>query len=128
MAKTQLDVVAMAHRRLGILATDEVPTADMDDYASDTLEALFEELQVSHGMSFTWTLATVPEAAFLPLSYLLATEIAPHYEVPSESRAKAMGRLRAYQFPDDREDSRDLDDDGTVTDAEAAAGKRAEYY
>ena len=125
---TTLDVIAMAHRRLGVLSADDVPSADMDAFATDTLTALFDELATVHRVDVAWDLDTVPQAAFLPLSYLLAAEIAQHYERPAEPRLRALNRFLAYAFPDDRPDSRDLDEDGTVTDDEAEAGKRAVYF
>jgi hypothetical protein len=39
-----------------------------------------------------------------------------------------IARLRTYGFPDDRDDSKDLDDDGTVTDEEADAAARGQFY
>lgn len=128
MTKTRLDVITMAHRRIEVLATDEEPTADQEAFAGDVLGGLFAEVNEVQGMAFTWGLEETPDAAFLPLSYLLAVEIAPHYGRPSESRAKAMGRLRAYAHPDDRADSRDTDEDGEISDAESQAGLEAAYF
>lgn len=128
MAKTRLDVIQMALRRLGVIAADQAATADQEAFAGDTLDALFEEIKGTQGVTITWALSATPDAAFLPLSYLLAAEIAPHYMVQAEPRSRAMGRLRAALISDDREDRRDLDDDGTVTDAEIAADQRAQFY
>ncbi len=128
MSKTRLDCIAMAHRRIGVLSADEAPSADMESYAGDTLDALFDELKEVEKMSITWALSAVPSQAFLPLSYLLAVEIAPHYQVASEPRARAMHRMRAYAFPNDVEDSRDLDDDGTVSTDEVEEGKKALFF
>lgn len=129
MTKSRLDCIEMAHRRLGVLATDDTATADQERFAGAVLDALFEEVKAMQGLGFTWTTSTVPDAAFLPLSYLLAVEIAPHYEIPPrDNRAALIARLRTYGFPDDREDSKDLDDDGTVTDEEADAAARGQFY
>lgn len=128
MAKNALEVIAMAHRRLGLLSADEQVSADQSAFAGDVLEGMFAEIKEVQGMQFAWGINEVPLAAFLPLSYLLAAEIAPHYEVASEPRHRAMARLRAYAFPNDLPDSRDLDDDGVVTDEEADAAERALYY
>lgn len=119
----------MALRRLGVVASDTAASADDAAYTGDTLDALFLEIQNTQGITITWTLDATPDNAFLSLSYLLATEIAPHFEVQApEPRSKAMGRLRAALIPDDRTDDRDLDEDGTVTDAEIEAGKRALFF
>lgn len=128
MPKTKLEVVAQAHRHLGLLSADETASADQDAYAGSILDALFAEMNLVQNMQFTWTVDETPDAAFLPLSGLLATEIAPHYGVASEPRSRAIMRLRAYAFTDDRTDSRDYDNDGTVSDEEADAAVRALYY
>lgn len=129
MSKTKTDVVQMALRRLGVVASDTAASADDADFAGDTLDALFAEIQNTQGITITWTLDATPDNAFLPLSYLLAVEVAPHFMVQApESRATAMGRVRAALISDDREDRRDLDDDGTVTDAEIEADGRSVYY
>ena len=85
-------------------------------------------MKATQGTFTAFDLDSTPQAALLPLSYLLATEIAPHYQVPSEPRSRAMMRLRAYLFPDDREDRRDADEDGVISDAEEQAGKEAAFY
>ena len=129
MAKTRSDCVAMAHRRLGLLSVSRNVTADQIAFGGVVLDAVFEEVKELQGLAFAWTTDTVPDAVFLPLSYLLSVEIAPHYEVaPRDNRAQLIGRLRTYGFPDDRDDRRDLDDDGTITDAEIATDARAVYY
>ncbi len=125
---TRIEVIHAALRRLGVLSADEAATADMERYCGDALDALFAELPFSEGFTITWTLDTVPSSHFLPLAFLLAVEVGPHYMVPTERRSRAMGRLRAVHFSDDRADSRDLDKDGTVTEAEEEAAKRAGFY
>lgn len=128
MPKTKLDVTQMALRRLGVLASDEEASADEYAFVTETLEALFEELKVVRGMAFSWALDETPEAAFLPLSYLLATEVSVHYGIPAEPRSRALARLNAYAFPDDRDDRRDTDDDGVVSEDEATAGLKVAYF
>lgn len=126
---TRLDVIRHALRRIGVISADETATGDHEEYVGDTLDALFAELQGnSGGMTITWTLDTTPSANLLPLAYLLATEIGPHFGEPTESRAKAMGRFRASQIADDRDVRADIDDDGTVSAAETNADLRSQYY
>jgi hypothetical protein len=126
---TKADTVGLALRHLGILSVDEAVTADQIDYCGTILDAILAEKQSVWGVTFTWTSETVPAAAYISLAHWLAAEIAPHYEVVSPKPLKvAEARFRAYALPDDREDDRDLDDDGTVTDAEIATGEEAEYF
>lgn len=125
---TRLDVIQTALRRIQVLSADEPADADMVAYAGDLLDGLFAEAKEVQGMAFTWTLDETPAAARLPLGYLLAVEVGPHYGRPVERRSTAMARLRAYAFPDDREDVRDTDDDGLISEAEIEAGKRTAYF
>lgn len=128
MTKTRLDVVQQSLRHLGVLAADDPATADMVAYVGGVLDALFEECKTVHGMAFSWTLNATPEAAFLPLARLLAAEVAQHYDQPSEPRERALMRLRAYAFPDDRPLRADYDDSGTVTEGEQEASDRAAFF
>lgn len=100
MPKTRLDVIARAHRVLGVLAVDEAPTADMVDYAGDTLDTLLEELTYSQNVFIDAD--DVDDAAFVPLADLLASEISLHYGVNGPLRSRAITRLRAYMIQDDR--------------------------
>lgn len=127
---TRLEVITEALRRIGVVAEDEPASASQEAATGRVLDSLFAQLQEPpHSMAFTWTLATVPDAAFLPLSWLLSVAVAAQNGVPApEPWAAALMRLRAYHFPNDLPLHGDIDDDGTVTDAEAEAAKRAAYY
>lgn len=127
MPKTRAEVYTRSLRRLGVLAVDEDATADMEAQAGAVLDALFAEVTASKAV--TWTLNEVPDDAFLALVDLLATEIAPDYEVPFRTpRGVAWQRLMGVIRPDDRDDYRDTDEDGTISDAEVDAGERARFY
>lgn len=102
MAKTQAEVVARAHRTLGLLAADEVPTADMNAFAGNALDGVIEELTYGHGLSVTFDKTDVPDDLFLAVSDLLAAEVAPHYGVAGPSRSRAITRIRANLACDDR--------------------------
>jgi hypothetical protein len=129
MPKTKNDIINAALRRIAVVASDEVSTADQRSYSSDTLDGLFAELTGVEGMTFDWGLSAVPDEMFLPLSYLLAVEVAPHFLVNApDTRSRAMHRVRAVAFPNDADDRRDVDDDGAVTEAEALDGQRAAYF
>lgn len=129
MTKTSTDVISEALRRIRVLGVGDTAAGDDATTAKDALDALFAELNaVPHSMGFTWTVETVPDALYRPLAWLLAVDLADTYQEAAEPRSRALLRLRAYAFPDDREDRRDLDDDGTVTAAEIEASARAAYY
>lgn len=129
MSKTRLDVIQQALRHLGVIASDTAASADDESYAGTTLDTLFTEIQNTQGITITWALSATPDNAFLPLSRLLAVEVADHFEVsPKETFARAMGRLRAALITDDRADRRDIDEDGTISTGEIEADARAVYY
>jgi len=129
MTKTSTDVVSEALRRIRVLGVGDTPAGDDATTGKDALDALFAELNAEpHAMGFTWTVETVPDAIFRPLAWLLAVDLAQTYQEQAEPRSRAMMRLRAYAFPDDRDDRRDLDDDGTVTTAEIAASERGAFF
>ncbi len=128
MTKTRTEIIAQAHRELSVLSVDEDPSTEQITYAGGVLDALFEELKTVHGMAFTWTLDETPDAAFIPLGLCLAADIQRHYQMNKVRRSRAIARLRAYAFPDDRADPADYDSDGTVTTAERQANDRAAYY
>lgn len=128
MPKTKNEVITRAMRHIRVLGANETADADMVATAGDVLDALFAEFQQTQGVTFSWALDATPDGAFLPLAYLLGAEIAPDYNRPAQSRSRAIGRLRAFAIDDDRPDSRDLDEDGTISDAEIDAAARAAYY
>ena len=128
MAKTRAQVIDLALKRLGVVAEDETASPAMEANVGDVLDTLFEEVEASKAL--TWDLTAVPGSAFNALANLLAVEVAPQYP-PAQApypRSVAWQRLMGIIRPDDREDIRDLDGDGTVDEAEEDAGARALYY
>lgn len=128
MAKTKADIVAKALRIIRVISDDDDPTPDMQAYVGDTLEAVFEELRITHRLFFTWGLDETPTGVFVPMAQLVAADVAAHYNKQPPSRARAIGRICAFVRSDDRRDPRDTDNDGTVTQAEEEAAGRAEYF
>lgn len=126
MTKTRLDVIAMAHRRLAVLSVGENPSPDQEQFAGDTLDALIQELNDVHHLMLSSEL--FEDSIYLPLSYLLASEIAPHYSLPAEPRGRNIVRLRALIRPDNRIDPRDVNRDGTVTLDEHKSSRQADYF
>lgn len=119
----------MAHRRLGVLSADEGQTADMLAFGGDVLVGIVGELEAVQGLALTWDADSVPDGLYLPVAYLLAADLAAHYEVaPRDNRVTQIAKIRAYELPDDRDVRADLDDDGTVTDSEAYIDGQAAYY
>lgn len=125
---TRADVIAHALRRIGVLAEDETMTADQENYCGTALDALFAEFQAVQGATFAWALSATPAAALLPLSGILAAEVAEHYGRQFGPRSRYVASLRAYAFSDDRENSKDLDGDLTVTESEAYAAGEGEFF
>jgi len=125
---TSSDVIAVALRRLKVLAADENTVASDEAYCDGILTALFDELPVSEGIVFPWDLATIPQGALIPLGNLLATEVAQTYNMASEPRHRAMGRLRGYMIANDIPLRGDLDDDGVVDENEQWISDGAKYY
>ena len=129
MPKTKSELVAEAHRQLAVLSVDEEPSTDMTTYGESKADSLFAELLAEpHAMGFTWDLGTIPDAVFVPLAQLLAAELTNYQVAPPVSRVRAMGKVRAYAFTDDRDDRRDADDDGIITDDEETSGLQEQFY
>jgi hypothetical protein len=124
---TKRDLMEMAYRRCGVVAEDEPMTADQAATAEAIADSAFAGLQAEAPV--VWTLDAIPTIALLPLVMVLAYDLAIHNsEAPKETRGRAVIRYLSVVRPDDREDARDLDDDGTISDEEADAGARAAYY
>lgn len=129
MAKSKLEVIAEAHRRINVLSVDESPSNDMIAYAGDAADSLLIELNSRpHECQFFWTTDAVPEGVFRGFAWLLAVDLAAHYRVQAEPRSRAIMRVRAFAFEDDRPDARDTDLDGALSEAELAAAARSVYY
>ena len=129
MTKTRTEIVNLAFQHLGINASGEIADATEYNYADSVFDGLVAELASVQGVTVPADLDLTPDDLFLPFSHLLAAEIAPHYEVRSPlSRSTAIGRVRAYLLPDDRELGADYDDSGTVTAAEQEIRDRAAFY
>lgn len=98
--KTRLDVLNRAMRRLGIKAEDEALTADQLANVGEVFDSLVDEL--AEEVTFTWTSASVPDEAFIPLANWLAAEVGPDYGVPGGSTGIAKLRVLSVLRPDDR--------------------------
>ena len=125
---TKIDVITLAHRLIGVVSADEDPGADQNAYAADLLDGIFAELTTAQGLVISWTLDTTPAHALIGLAETLASDVAPHYGLSFKPRSSGMARLRSALLQDDRDDDRDLDDDGTVTASEAEAAAYGAYF
>jgi len=128
MAKTRAEIISQTLRDLGVLASDENPTADDEAFVGGVYDAVVPELSYSHGVVISDSDA-VDDKLFVPLGQVVAADCAGHFTVaPPVPRHRALGRLKAAYTSDDRADPRDIDEDGSVSDAEADAAARAEFY
>lgn len=129
MPKTKTDILTMALQHLGVVGAGEVPTALDYETTGNALDAVLDYLTNEHGLTMPADIDATGDALALRLSRVVAAEVAPSYEVASPlSLARAISGVRSYLISDDREDHRDLDDDGTISDDEVQAGLRALYY
>jgi hypothetical protein len=117
---TRNDIIAMAHRLLGVLAVDEVPSADQNAFAVDVLDGIDAELSASQGLVIPWDLDSTPNRALLGLSQVLASDLATHYNVSYARRAAGIMRLRAALISDDRDDALDYADGFVIPQGETA--------
>lgn len=128
MARTKLDLITYVFRALGITAVDEVPDASEYAFASDVVDQEFARIKAEQGFTWTWTIDEIPDEGFAPLAVVMAGSIGSAFGRPVPPQSRGIMALRAWSFPDDREDPADTDDSGTVTTAEADAYDRAAYY
>lgn len=124
---TRDEVSTRALRKIGVVAEDLDATAAQLTHVGEQLDSLFAD--ISSKVALAWDLATVPSAAFVPLSNLLAVEIAGEYTRPAPmTYARAFARLMSIIRENDMEDRRDDDEDGVISEAEEGRGNRALYY
>lgn len=95
MDRTKDEVALRALRMIGVVASDEPPTADQSKGALDVLEGLYSELRSE--VAPLWDVVTgVPPEAFIPLANYLAAELAGEYGVSAPmTRPRAKIRLMA---------------------------------
>lgn len=127
MPKTKTDITTRALRVLGVLSNYETAQAEDAAYCAEALDAAAAEM-ATHGITATIDTNAIPDAVFRAWANLVAADVASHYTMAGPPRSKAIIDLSAYYLPDDREDRRDTDDDGTVSEDEATAGSRTAYY
>jgi hypothetical protein len=99
---TNIDVVTRALRRLGIVAKDDAPGADDEAMGTEVLAGLYAEIAAIGVLM--WPDDDVPSNVFLPISTLLACELAQDYSVPPPvARATALRRVLSVINADNRE-------------------------
>lgn len=107
---TRSDIIAMAHRLIGVLSADETPTADQDAFAGDVLDSIYVEMISSQGLAISWPLSETPQKALMGLAHILASDIAGHYSRAYLPRSAGVARLRAALISDDRPGASDYAD------------------
>lgn len=91
MTKTALEVTAEALQMIGVLAQDEEPSAEDHARAKAHLEAIFAELDETFGIAPEWTIETVPDKLWLPVSKAVAGSICTGYSKPEFTGLRAVG-------------------------------------
>lgn len=117
---TRNDVIALAHRNIGVLSADEVPTAEQNSFAGGILDAIYEELISAQGIPIAWTLDYTPNKALVGLAQTLSSDIAGHYGVQYLPRSRGIARLRAALVSDDRFVSNDFGDAFVISQGEVS--------
>mgnify|MGYP007022344965 CR=1 FL=1 len=79
MTKTSQEVINEALRMIEVVAVDEAATADEHARAKSHLEGIFAELDETYGLAPEWTIETVPDRLFLPLSSAVAGSVCTSY-------------------------------------------------
>lgn len=107
---TARDVVTLAFRRASLLSlADDLPAEDFA-FGKTVLEAQVAEAAETWATDLMdgWLPDSIPAKATMGLSGLVAAETAPVMGgTPPEPRSRALARLRAFLFPDDRDETPD---------------------
>lgn len=128
MTKTTLDIVTAAARRIGVAAVDVPLDAAIYEIGADRLTDIYAEIP-DHGITTLTDANAVPDKASEALIRLVATRMSSEgLGNPYPGEVAGWRLLRQHYLPDDRDDPRDTDDDGTVTDAENEAFDRSAFY
>ena len=105
--KTARDIVTLAFQRASILGLGETLAAEDYEYGKAVLEGQVAEAAktLDTDKMDGWLPDAIPEEARMGLSGMVAAEIASVAggTVP-EPRSRALGRLKAFLFPDDRDE------------------------
>lgn len=129
MTKTKSDICTLALVMLNVTPIGGEPEGEDMTLAQSVLESFFARFTSTDGAVLTWDLGATPEEAYLPLANILAAMLAPMFQRQSPiSLTRGIGQLRELAFPNDVTDSRDLDDNGVIGDAEEQAGLEAQFY
>ena len=92
MTKTELATKAL--QRLRVLSAGETPDSDDLSLAETAYDALYAALHTEHLV--TWDSAgDIPDRAVLPMSTLLASEIADDFEIPEVRLQRLVAQAQA---------------------------------
>lgn len=127
MTKTRLDCITQSLRQAGISDIGDAASAEDAAIAGELLDGAYAEM--SNAMTISWALSAIPDNVFIPLCDLLEADIRAAYERPQRmGRGRALVRVRKEILTDDRKVIEDLDDSGTITDAEEGVRDRMLFY
>lgn len=118
-------IIDRALEELGVIGTGQQANNGDTARASSVLSSVKDTLSIEHGITVADTATDGLGAA---VAKLLAAEMAPSYGISYMPSSRAVMKVRSYVYSDDRENPADVDEDGTVTEAEADAYARAKYY
>jgi len=110
MTKTALEVQTEALRHIGVADIEDTPDAADISRASAHLTAIYDLLSNTDELAMAWTLATVPEAVFLPLSIMLGGSLASGYSKPEYIAEYKRGHsmVRDYELTQLKVDGREV--------------------
>jgi len=91
MAKTSTDVTNEALRMIGVTAVDEDASADDHARAKQHLDAIYAELDETHGLALSWTAETVPDRVWLSMAKAVAGSICTSYALDQYAAFRQIG-------------------------------------
>jgi hypothetical protein len=130
---TAQDVVERAYRKLAILSKDTTIEGDDLTYGLQSLNdmlfgwAIFG-VDISHTVLIASDTFPLADKYIEGTSMQLAERLSPDYQVPAMSSQRFFAALQRDYNNVPQTDWRDLDEDGVVSDDEADAADRSEFY
>lgn len=108
MTKSAVEVATEALRHIGVADIEDTPDAADISRTTAHLTSLHELLSDTEELAPTWTIQTVPEALFIPLSIMLSGTICGGYSKPQyiPEYKRGLGMVRDYELNQSKVDGR----------------------